>query len=300
MDILLLQASVLHLPSSKRASAIVYDGTQDLGLWRPPNPDRDLWDAYGDELRAVLDKERKRLPSGTLETGELLRLHPGKLHCDFLIWVASRPPHGETEASPAPDLATVEDIARRVVEFLAQQDVVRVAFPALGAGRGEAGVPERMAAIVRAVAAYKEACFTAEKPTHIEEVIVCDASSSNVAKAKRMVEKLARAGYAEAAAPPAAAKAPARAASSSKRATGASRAKASGDSPRRKGLKLKPEDVAMARARSHPYDRSKHYIEGDFFIHPVFGVGQVQVVKPERMVVVLFESGEERTMIHAR
>jgi transcription elongation factor GreA-like protein len=41
-------------------------------------------------------------------------------------------------------------------------------------------------------------------------------------------------------------------------------------------------------------------VEGDFFIHPTFGVGQVQVVKPERMVVVLFETGEERTMIHAR
>ena len=48
------------------------------------------------------------------------------------------------------------------------------------------------------------------------------------------------------------------------------------------------------------YDRSRTYSEGEFFIHPVFGVGQVQTVKPERMVVVLFENGEERTMIHAR
>jgi O-acetyl-ADP-ribose deacetylase (regulator of RNase III) len=294
VDILLLQASVLHLPSSKRASAIVYDGTQDLGLWRPPNPDRDLWDAYGDELRAVLDKERKRLNSGALDTGGLLRLHPGKLHCDFLIWVASRPPHGETEASAAPSVEVVQDIARRVIEFVAQQDVVRVAFPALGAGRGEAPVPERMAAVVRAVAAYKEACFAAERPTHIEEVIVCDASSAHVAKAKRLVERLARTGYAE----PPPAPAPARAqerTSSGKRA-----APKSGDTPRRKGSRLRPEDIAQARARSHPYDRSRNYLEGDFFIHPVFGVGQVQVVKPERMVVVLFENGEERTMIHAR
>lgn len=291
MDILLLQASVLHLPSSKRASAIVYDGTSDLGLWRPPGPDRDLWDAYGDELRAVLDKERKRLPGNTLPPGGVLRLHPGKLHCDFLIWVASRPPHGDTESAPAPSAEQLAEITRKVIEFVAQHDVVRVAFPALGKGRGEAPIADRMAAIVKAVAAYKEACFTAEKPTHIEEVIVCDPNGANVTKAKRMVERLAKAGYAEP--PPAPAAAPQRAARTS---TAAS----SGTGRKRGGPRLRPEDIAAARARSPMYDRSHSYVEGDFFIHPTFGVGQVQVVKPERMVVVLFESGEERTMIHSR
>jgi hypothetical protein len=292
VDILLLQASVLHLPSSKRASAIVYDGTTDLGLWRPPGPDRDLWDAYGDDLKAVLDKERKRLRGGALPADGVLRLTPGKLHCDFLIWVASRPPHGDTEASPAPSAAEVGEVARRVIEFVAQHDVVRVAFPALGKGRGEAPVADRMAAIVKAVAAYKEACFTAERPTHIEEVIVCDPSSANVAKAKRMVEKLARAGYAEPAPAPAA-PAPARQRSSSSRSTGEGTRK-------RASQRLPPDDVAAARARSPMYDRSKTYVEGDYFIHPTFGVGRVQIVKPERMVVVLFEDGEERTMIHSR
>lgn len=295
MDILLLQASVFHLPSGKRASAIVYDGTVDLGLWRPPGPDRDLWDAYGDELRAVLDKERKRLPGHTLGSDGVLRLHPGKLHCDFLIWAASRPPHGDTESSAAPSAEAVGEVARRVIEFVAQHDVVRVAFPALGKGRGEAPVADRMAAIVRAVAAYKEACYVAERPTHIEEVVVCDPSSANVAKAKRMVEKLARAGYAEPAAPaPSAAPAErkARAASSPRTAAEGGR--------KRGGPRLRPDDIAAARARSSMYDRSRVYMEGEFFIHPTFGVGQVQVVKPERMVVVLFENGEERTMIHAR
>ena len=225
-----------------------------------------------------------------------MRLHPGKLHCDFLIWVASRPPHGETEAAPAPSLEVVEDIARRVIEFVAQQDVVRVAFPALGAGRGEAPIAERMAAIVRAVAAYKEECFAAERPTHIEEVIVCDAGSANVAKAKRLAPRLARTGFAEPAPPPVPARSQERTTPGTKRAPAAK----SGDGTRRKGPRLRPEDVALARARSAPYDRSRSYIEGEFFIHPTFGVGQVQVVKPERMVVVLFESGEERTMIHGR
>ena len=63
---------------------------------------------------------------------------------------------------------------------------------------------------------------------------------------------------------------------------------------------MSPDDVATARARAPMYDRTHEYYEGDFFIHPTFGVGQVKVVKPERMVVVLFEGGEERTMIHAR
>jgi hypothetical protein len=240
----------------------------------------------------VLDKERKRVPGGALEIGDLLRMHPGKLHCDFLIWVASRPPHGETESAPAPNTDVVQDIARRVIEFVAQQDVVRVAFPALGAGRGEAPVAERMAAVVRAVAAYKEACFAAERPTHIEEVIVCDPSSANVAKAKRLVERLARTGFAEA--PPAA-----KPASATKSAS-AARSTRTGEAPRRKGSKLRPEDIATARARSGTYDRSRYYSEGEYFIHPTFGVGQVQLVKPERMVVVLFETGEERTMIHGR
>ena len=290
----MLQSSVFHLPSGKRASAIVYDGTSDLGLWRPPGPDRDLSDVYGDELRAVLDKERKRLPGQVLAPDGVLRLHPGKLHCDFLIWAASRPPHGDTESSAAPNAEAIGEVARRVIEFVAQHDVVRVAFPALGKGRGEAPVADRMAAIVRAVAAYKEACFVAERPTHIEEVIVCDPSSANVAKAKRMVEKLARAGYAEAPAP-----APAAPAAREKKRAAAPRTAA--DGARKRGApRLRPDDIAAARARSNMYDRSHVYMEGEFFIHPTFGVGQVQVVKPERMVVVLFENGEERTMIHAR
>jgi hypothetical protein len=251
-------------------------------------------DAYGEELRAVLDKERKRLPDNTLPLHGVHRLHPGKLHCDFLIWAASRPPHGDTESSPAPSLETVGEVTRRVIEFVAQHDVVRVAFPALGKGRGEAPIADRMAAIVKAVAAYKEACFVAEKPTHIEEIIVCDPSSANVAKAKRMVERLAKAGYAE---PPPAPAAPA----SRARSTSSSSSRSeSGTGRKRGGPRLRPEDIASARARSPMYDRSRVYVEGDFFIHPTFGVGQVQTVKPERMVVVLFENGEERTMIHGR
>jgi O-acetyl-ADP-ribose deacetylase (regulator of RNase III) len=295
VDISLLQASVLSLPSSKRASAIVYDGTWDLGLWRPPGKDRDLWEAYGQELRAVLDKEKKRIANGRLALGDMLRLHHGKLHCDFLIWVASRPPHGETEPAPAPTLQVVQDIARRVIDFAAEHDVVRVAFPALGAGPGEAPVAERMAAIVRAAAAYKEACFAAERPARIEEIIVCDPSSAQIAGAKRMVDRLARA--VSAPAPVSAPAAKPRAAAQAR--TGAGASSGGRGAAAMSAAKLR-EEFATARPRSQPYDRTRTYHEGEFLIHPTFGVGRVQVVKQDRMIVVLFENNEERTMIHSR
>jgi O-acetyl-ADP-ribose deacetylase (regulator of RNase III) len=292
VDILLLQASVLNLPSSKRASVVIHDGTQDLRLWRPPGRDRDLWDAYGADMQDVLDKERKRVPGGKLPLGGLLRLHPGKLHCDFLVWIASRGSHGVTEACAAPSLQVIEDLARRVIEFVAEHDVVRVAFPALGAGPGEADAAERMAAVVRAVAAYKQTCFAAERPTRIEEVIVCDANAGHVSRARRMVDRLARAGYSV---PPPPASIPVkREASARKPATSASPGR--GRAPR-----LDPAEVSMARARSKAYDRVRTYNEGDWLIHPTFGVGQVRAVKvAEKMVVILFENGEEKTLIHAR
>jgi hypothetical protein len=114
----------------------------------------------------------------------------------------------------------------------------------------------------------------------------------NVAKAKRMVEKLAKAGYVEPPPPP-----PSASSSSSARAPRSS----SASTARKRGApKLSADVVAQARTRAPSYDRSHMYGEGDFFIHPSFGVGQVKLVKPERMVVVLFEDGQERTMIHAR
>src|SRR5262245_27596411 len=111
VEVALVNASVFALPASQRASAIVYDGTSDLGLWRPPGLDRDLLHAYGDTLGGVLGKERALLRGRALELGQALRLHPGKLRCDYLIWVASRPPHGDAEPAAAPALSALEQMA---------------------------------------------------------------------------------------------------------------------------------------------------------------------------------------------
>jgi hypothetical protein len=86
------------------------------------------------------------------------------------------------------------------------------------------------------------------------------------------------------------------------RAARSSGARASGAPRRVRGRnRLDPSELAAARVRAAPYDRSRTYLTGEWFIHPSFGAGQIQtVLGPERMVTALFEDGEERRLIHAR
>lgn len=286
MDITLVNASIFNLPTSHRAAAIVYDGPRDLQLWRPPGPDRDLWDAYGEDLQEVLDKELDRLPNEELPEGQVLRLHPGKLHCDFLMLLSSRDGHGEEQAANAPDADAIEALVVAALEYAGQREVTRVAFPALGGGREALDVAERMAAVVRAVQRYKDECFKAGKPAGIEEVVVCDASSTAVTKAKRLASKVAKTKVVET--KPAAAK-PAKKKATKRATTGTRRTKG-----------LTAADVAEAHATAAAYDRTVHYLEGQWFMHPKFGAGCVQEVQPDQRIVVMFEDGSTRTMLHAR
>ena len=291
MDITLVNASIFNLPTSHRAAAIVYDGASDLQLWRPPGPDRDLWDAYGDDLQDVLDKEADRLAEGELAPFELLRVHPGKLHCDFLIWVASRGPHGDEQAADAPDEEAIESVTRAALEFAGKREISRLAFPALGAGRNAVDVAQRVGAVVRAVQAYKQECFAAGRPAGIEEVVVCDASSTALNKARRLSAKTAQPRLVEA--KPAAEK-------KTERKSASKTGKTRSTSGARKNKGPSAAEVAEARTYATAYDRTQHYIEGQWFIHPTFGVGLVQQVQPDKRIVVIFEDGRERTMIHAR
>lgn len=288
VDITLVNASIFQLPTSHRAAAIVYDGPIDLTLWRPPGPDRDLWEAYGEDLQDVLDKELDRLPNDELEMFEVLRLHPGKLHCDFLIWVASHEPHGDEQPAVAPDVQTIEQVATAALAYAARREVTRLAFPALGAGRDALDASQRIAAVVRAVQGHKEACFAAGRPAGIEEVVVCDASSTAITRARRLLARVAPTRMVDAK-PAAAEKKPERKPAKSRATSTAKRSKG-------------PSAAAVAEARStaSAYDRSEHYVEGQWFIHPTFGVGLVQQVQADRRIVVVFEDGRERTMIHAR
>ena len=89
MDIFWANAAALSLPSSQRVEVLVHDGASDLQLWPGPGPDRNLLDAYGPGLREALEAQRKK-HNGSLPLGEAVRLHPGKLHCNYLLWVATR------------------------------------------------------------------------------------------------------------------------------------------------------------------------------------------------------------------
>jgi O-acetyl-ADP-ribose deacetylase (regulator of RNase III) len=289
VEIVLIHASVYSLPASKRAEAIVYDGALDLDLWRPPGPDRDLMEAYGDTLQAVLTKERAQLPGRRLESGQAIRVHAGKLRCDFLIWVASRAPHEDTEAAPAPELDDIEGMTQSALKLAAKHGAVRVAFGALGAGPGEAAPAERLAAIVRGADAYRKACLAQGETPSVEEVDICSAKQAELATARRLTAKLAKQAALVPDPVPVRTAPPAKAARTS-------------TTPRKtKARKLDANEVASARVAAAPYDRTHAYYTGEWFVHPSFGTGQVQAVfGPERMVTALFEDGEERRLIHAR
>jgi O-acetyl-ADP-ribose deacetylase (regulator of RNase III) len=295
MDVVLANASVFALPGSQRAGAIVYDGTIDLGLWRPPGPDRDLLHVYGDSLTSVLEKERGQLDEGELALGEALRLHPGKLRCDYLIWLGIKPGHGDAEPAPAPALPLIEQATEAALRLASKHDTSRVAFGPIGAGAGQAEASERLAAVVRGAHNFRSRCLKEGIETPIEEVLVCSPSSADIAKTRRLTARLTKTAPPE---PPPAR--PAGASSGSRAQSGAPR---SVSTPARKGRarKLDPAALAMARTRAEPYDRHRTYHEAEWFMHPTFGAGQVQqVLVAERMVVALFEDGEERRLIHAR
>jgi len=296
VDIVLVNASVYGLPTSRRAGAIVYDGPTDLDLWRPPGPDRDLLHIYGESLTSSLDRERKELPGRALTVGQALRVHAGKLHCDYLIWVASRPPHGDEEQAPAPALALLEALAQSALEVADKHHTTRVAFGVLGAGPGEADAGDRLSALVRGAHAFRAALLESGRAASIEEVLVCSPNAAEIAKARRASDRLAKQDVIPVARPAATATA------TKTRPRGGSRAAKGPSAPRsggsRRPKRLDPERIEQGRASAAPYNRTHGYIVGEMLIHPKFGVGEVQeVLRSDTMVMVLFEDGEERRLL---
>ena len=287
MDVLLISASCFRLPTAQRAGAIVYEGTSDLGLWRPPGLDRDLLEVYGEELVDVLDKERRHLDEKPVSLGTALRMQCGRLSCDFLIWVAGRPPHGDIAAAPPPPESIVESLVHSALTLAADYHISRIAFGPIGAGRGERPAAERLASVVRAASSFAQMRIAAGRAPGIEEVLVCHPGAAAIAAAKRSVAHLAR--------QPAAPKR-ADASSGSKAASGARR--------RRKtvpvAMRFTDDELTQARSSAATYDRCKTYASGEWFVHPHFGVGRVESVLLQRMVNVLFEDGAERKLIHER
>lgn len=292
MDVQLIAASVLDLPSSQRVDAIVHDGTTDLTLWRPPGPDRELLEHYGDELVTVLDRERPRHPDG-LAIGELVRLHRGKLHCDFLVWVATRPPEEDGVQAKAPSADVITKAVTDVLSFVSERHVARIAFGPLGAGPDALPDAERLVLVARAANAFYDACYAEGKPTGIEEVLICHPYGSKISEARR---NLGRAVSVVREAP-----SPAAAPSAPKRRTAAPRKSSAGPKRSRAAAPtLSSDEIGRARATAPAYDRATRYEPGAYIVHPKFGVGRIDGVTPEGFILVLFESGETKRLLHDR
>jgi hypothetical protein len=291
MDVSLVQGSPYALPTSRRVGVIVHDGATDLRPWPGPGPDRDLSTAYGD-LARVLEQERQRA-GGTLPEGALLRLHPGRLHCDFLLWFASRGPESKGFQAPAPKRDAIEKIVWDALDYAGERNAIQIAFGNLGAGPEQIEDGERLAIVARAATLFYEDRVQKGLPSRIEEVLVCDPRLSVVTAARRRLGALVKPPAPERpalGAPPE--KAPPRPATAGPK--GAAKA-----APR---TKPRLEDGAIARARSvaRPWDRAVKYGVGDWFVHAKFGVGRVDEVTVDGFIVCLFEDGEVRKLIHAR
>ncbi|MEM9194932.1 MAG: hypothetical protein AAGF12_37480 [Myxococcota bacterium] len=283
MDVLFLNSSVFDIPSSRRVGAIVHDGAADLRLWPGPGADRDLNEAHGGDLRKALDNERTQLGVEQLDLQTVARVHPGRLHCDFLAWIATRPPEPGTERAPAPSATDLEAAVLRALEFVAERSVERVAFPAIGGGPEEVDAAERLAVIVRTAHRYEDACFAAGKAPVVEEVIVCEPRSRILSDAKRRVQRLAKT-----AAPP----------KSEVKEKPKKRTVRKARKPKKPTLD--ENDVITMRAKAIPYDRTHTYAVGDWLTHKKFGLGRVEATTNEGAMEILFEDGAQKKLIHGR
>jgi len=298
MDVQLIAAPAHDLPSSQRVDAIVHDGTTDLRLWRPPGADRELLEHYGDQLPGVLDREREQHAGGQLEIGEMVRLHRGKLHCDFLLWVATRPPEDQGVRAPAPK---AEVISRAVVDalgFCSTRHVSRVAIGPLGAGPDELPTIERLVIVAKAANAYYDACYAQGRPAGIDEVLVCDPMPSRIREAQRQLGRSVS--VASKGPSPAAASSPSPSRTPRRRTGGGSSTRKTTSRKRAPAPTLTSDEVSRARASGDPYDRTRKYEPGDYMVHKKFGVGRVESLTPEGFIMVLFETGETKRLLHDR
>jgi O-acetyl-ADP-ribose deacetylase (regulator of RNase III) len=290
MDVLLVRSTVFALPSQRRVGAIVHEGAADLRLWPGRGPDSDLREAWGEGLQAALDAERKRLGGDDpVPLHHPVRVHPGRLHCDFLLWVPTRPPEPGSTRAPAPDGDGIERAVQAALEFSAERSVERVAFPALGWGPGELDQRERLERVVRASHRYAESRTSRGLASVLEQVLVCEPQGALVRQVESRMRAMLRGTLDPAPRPAEAGEGGAKRA---RRTAGGRRPAA------RRGLD--PEALAHGRAVAEPYDMRRTYVLGDWLAHGRFGLGRVEQVTPEGAILVLFEDGEQRKMVHAR
>lgn len=287
MDVLLTRRSLYSIPSRQRVGALVYDGASDMQLWPGPGPDRELRDHYGDRLQQALDAEFRHSGGRELPIPSVIRVHPGRLHCDFLAWVATREPEPGSEQSPAPDAERLKAAVFEALRFVAERSVERVAMAALGHGPGELPRADRIALIVEAAHEYEERCFKEGRAAVVEEVIVCEPLASIYRTAQQKVRGLARASEPT----PAARTAP------------EPRPRA-GKAPRKPAAPKKPvvdpAQWAAAHSLAEPYSMRERYSPSQWLMHPKFGLGRVEEATIDGAIVVIFEDGSLKKLAHGR
>jgi len=284
MDVSIVRTSPFDLPSKRRVGAIAYDGTVDMRLWRGPGSDRDLDELYGGDLQDFLDQEREKLGIERLKLGEVVRVHRGQLHCDFLAWVGAREPEPGTSQSSAPGREVLREMALATLSFVAERSVERVAFPALGEGLNQLDRADRLEIIIRAAHEYEAACFKDGRPPVVEEVLVCEPIAEVVRRVQGRVSGLAKSEVVVA--PKAARK----------------KAKRKPASRTRKPAKpvLDPAEVSAVRHTAEKYSIRRNYQIGEWLRHPKFGVGRVESVTDTQAMEVIFEDGEIKRLAHQR
>lgn len=288
MDITLIQGSAFTLPTAQRASAIVFGGSQNLATWPGSPVDRELVGLYGPTLPQSLAGERSKLPSGQLEMGQVVRIHPGKLHCDFMVWAATR---GAEENGYQGKAAGAEIITKAVLEalsFASQRTAVRLAISPIGAGRDELSESERLVLIVKACQQFEDQGYEGFKSSQLDEVVICSTSYQAITAARASVKNVRTVMTALAKPEP------------KPKAKAASKASSGKAAPKAKGIVLDPAQIASARSRGEMWDRSRRYGAGEWFVHSKFGAGKVLETLIGDFMKVAFEDGETREMIHNR
>ncbi len=297
MDISLVRASIYDLPSRQRLDALVYDGSSDMQLWPGRGADFDLDERFGGRLQEALDAEVRQLPGKILPLFEVVRVGRGRLHCDFLAWVATRPPQSGTRPEPAPDQKGIARAVKAALHFASTRHVKRIGFGALGAGPGELPPAERLITIIRAAHEYEEQCAASGQATGIEEVLVCETLGATYQKVAAAVRDMAKIENLLAQAPAA------RSAAIAKRESTSSQSGAGRKVATRKGQKLSVQEVDAHRHSARPYSPRIRFTAGDWISHVRFGIGRVEDTSPgesTEQARVLFEDGVERRLVHAR
>ncbi len=294
MEVTLVQRSIYDLPSKRRVGAIVFDGAADMQLWPGPGPERELQEHYGDGLQRALDNELRQVEGQKLPIGAVIRVHPGRLHCNFLAWIASRSPEPGTTRSPAPPAEVLREGVLAALRFAAERSVEKIAFPALGAGPNELGRPERLALIVEAAHAYQAECKKAGRSPIVEEVFVCEPAGPIFREAKRRIGDEATAEEKQLRPREQADKKQRRRRLASK--TGSKKS----SKARSRKPKLTAEEALKARDTGLTYSMRTTFAEGDLFMHKKFGAGKVVGLPAPGQILCVFEDGSERKLVHGR